>query len=47
MVQLAEPEGLAADGGPGAGELTAGRFPLAPGKPKQRSAEIKRAQRHQ
>lgn len=42
MIQLAEPEGLAAEGGRGAKELTASHFPLAPGKPKQRRAEIKK-----
>lgn len=42
MIQLAQPEGLAAEGGREAEDLTASHFPLAPGKPKQRSAEIKK-----
>lgn len=42
MIQLAEPEGLAAEGGRRARGLTASHSPLTPGKPKQRSAEIKK-----
>lgn len=42
MIQLAQPEGLAAEGGRETEDLTASHFPLAPGKPKQRSAEIKK-----
>lgn len=45
MIQLAEPEGLAAEGGWEARELTASHFPSAPGKPKQRRAEIKKQRR--